>query len=454
MMKARKLNFFVMSLLLVLIAQSAAAMEPAAECSNPSVFPDAAINVIILPYSTETATHELGGSAQKFTLLMQLEILFSLLKYESVGVVRLVASPGEMKSGKCGPENVLAMLLGKQPGARETLRKGHGLILVWGAFYEEGENLYVQNYVRFLRGDVPEEYILKVNDSSFIGRLPLQSVSLPPQRITSRDLENISHEFERIAVFHQDANESSKGTSFPIDALGMVKDKWTLYVTQMKDDWMYLESRGTGPSGWVHTGGLSSEFLRMKEQKFSFIEGAAGYLRYFVGQSDATFKAPSQTLTAADQALEEFERTVVNAEQFKNNSDVPALALSSAMRGIMKLHGSSATTDNMRSALEYFNRALPYMSYSADLRNLKLQTELYLAYKGVQPNLNAKNISLDFTKAVAVEPDNGPAMSNLTSFYELMLKSGPPPQADPQGSLTKEELVKLLNVLQSVSSEN
>lgn len=449
----RKLNLYALSLLLLLVAQTVAAIAPAEKCSNPSVFPDAAINVIILPYSTETATHELGESAQKFTLLMQLEILFSLLKYESVGVVRLVASPGEMKSGECGPENVLAMLLGKQPGARETLRKGHGLILVWGAFYEEGENLYVQNYVRFLRGDVREEYILKVNESSFIGRLPLQSVSLPPQRITSQDLEIISREFERIAVFHQDANESSKGKSFPIDALGMVKDKWTLYVTQVKDDWMYLESRGTGPSGWVRSGG-SGEFVRMKEQKFSFIEGVAGYLRYFAGQSDDVSKAPSQTLMAADQALEQFERTVVNAEQFKNNSDVPALALSSAMRGIMKLHGSSATTDNMRSALEYFNRALPYMSYSADLRNLKLQTELYLAYKGVQPNLNAKNISLDFTKAVAVEPDNGPAMSNLTSFYELMLKSGPPPQADPQGSLTKEELVKRLNVLQSVSSEN
>jgi hypothetical protein len=447
----RKLNLYALSLLLVLIAQTAVAIAPAEKCSNPSVFPGAAINVIILPYSTETSTQELGESAQKFTLLMQLEILFSLLKYESVGVVRLVSSPQEMKSGECGPENVLAMLLGQQLGARETLRKGHGLILVWGAFYEEGENLYVQNYVRFLRGGIPGEYVLKVDDSSFIGKLPLQSVPLPPQRITSQDIENIGREFERIAVFHENANESSKGTSFPLDALSMAKEKWTLYVTQVQDDWMYLESRGTGPRGWVHTGGPSSEFLRMKEQKFSFIEGVAGYLRYFVGESDNTFKAPSQTITAADQALEEFERTVISTEQFKKNSDIPALALSSAMRGIMKLHGPQ---ENPQSALEYFNRALSYMTYSADLRNLKLQTELYLAYKASQPNLNAKNIGLDFTKAVAVEPDNETAFSNLTSFYELMLKSGPPPGADPQGTLSKEELSKRLKVLNSVSPPN
>ncbi|MCI0617281.1 hypothetical protein L0244_30265, partial [bacterium] len=273
------------------------------------------------------------------------------------------------------------------------------------------------------------------------------------QRITSRDLENISREFERIAVFHESASESSKGTSVPLDALSMANQEWTLYVTQVKDDWMYLESGDTGPSGWVHTGGPSSDFVRMKEQKFSFIDGIAGYLRYFAGQqSEDVSKAPSQTLIAADRALDEFERTVFNAEQFKENSDIPALALSSAMRGIMKLHASSATTDNVRQALNYFDRALPFMSYSADLRNLKLQTELYLAYKGSQPNLNATNISLDFTKAVAVEPDNAAALSNLTSYYELMLKSGPPPQADPQGSLSKEELAKRLQVLNSVRS--
>jgi len=448
-MQAR-LNLWSLSLLLVVLtAQTAIGMEPAGKCSNPSVFPDAAINVVILPYTTETSTHQLGESAQKFTLLMQLEILFSLLKYESVGVTRLV--PQEMRPGECGPDQVLAMLLGQQSGARETLGKGHGLIMVWGAFYEEGENLYVQNYVRFLRGGVSEEHSLKINESSFIGRLPLQSVALPPQRITSRDLENISREFERIAVFHETADESSKGTSFPVDALNTAIEKWTLYVTDVKNDWMYLKSGGIGPSGWVHTGG-ASEFVRMKEQKFSFIEGVAGYLRYFAGQSADVSKAPSQTLEAADQALEQFERTVINAEQFKNKSDIPALALSSAIRGIIKLHGPQ---ENPQSALEYFDRATSYMSYSADLRNLKLQTELYLAYKGSQPNLNAKNVGLGFTKAVAVEPDNKAALSNLTSFYDLMLKSGPPPKADPQGTLSKDELTKRLTVLSSIrSSEN
>ena len=214
-----------------------------------------------------------------------------------------------------------------------------------------------------------------------------------------------------------------------------------------------MSRHGTGPSGWVRTGGPSSEFVRMKEQKFSFIEGVAGYLRYFEGQSGVVSKAPTQTLTAADRSLEQFERTVVNdARQFKNNSDLPALALSYAMRGIMKLHAASVTTENIRKALDHFDRALPFMSYSADLRNLKLQTELYLAYKGSRPNLNARNISLDFTKAVAVEPDNEAALSNLTSYYELMLKSGPPPQADPQGSLSKEELVERLTVLSPLRS--
>src|SRR5262245_33411808 len=108
-----RLNLFAL-ILLVLMAQSASGIAPAEKCSNPSVFPDAAINVVILPYTTETPTHQLGQSAQKFTLLMQLEILFSLLKYESVGVTRLV--PQEMRPGECGPDQVLAMLLGQQSG--------------------------------------------------------------------------------------------------------------------------------------------------------------------------------------------------------------------------------------------------------------------------------------------------------------------------------------------------
>lgn len=453
-MRVGQLNFYLLSLVLVLFARTGFGGAPAQECSSPFLYRDAAINVVILPYTTETPTHKLGEPAQKFTLLMQLEILFSLLKYESVGATRLVSTPQEMRSGECSPETVWAKLLGQQPGARETLRKGHGLIMVWGAFYEEGENLYVQNYVRFLRGDVPEEHLLKVNESSFIGRLPLQSVALPPNRITSRDLENISREFERIAVFHESADESSKGKSFPLNALQMANEEWTWYVTQEKNEWMYLDSHGTGPSGWVHTGGTSGDFARMKEQKFNFIDGVAGYLRYFAGQSGDVPKAPSQTVMVADQALDQFERTTVNAEQLKKNGDIPALALSSSMRGIMKLHGPSATTEDIQRALQYFDRALSYMSYSADLRNLKLQTELYLAYKGSQPNLNAKDIGLDFTKAVAVEPDNESALSNLTSFYELILKSGPPPQADPLGSLSKEELAKRLKVLNSVLPPN
>lgn len=63
---------------------------------RPSVFPDAAVNVVILPYSsTSAAKKPLGPTARELTLLMNLDILFSILKFKSVGGTRLAIQPGQ-----------------------------------------------------------------------------------------------------------------------------------------------------------------------------------------------------------------------------------------------------------------------------------------------------------------------------------------------------------------------
>src|SRR5688572_4907114 len=124
---------------LVWASSAAWAIELDVPCATPSVFANAPVNVVVLPYSQPTtlgptrtrAGEQLGG-------LVQLETLLAIAKFGGIGVTQLVGQPRE----GCTPEIVLDKLLGRQPGARERLQPGGGLILIWGRIFESGSNLF------------------------------------------------------------------------------------------------------------------------------------------------------------------------------------------------------------------------------------------------------------------------------------------------------------------------
>ena len=257
---------------------------PAVDCLHPTVFPGAAVNVVLLPFATRTSDQkQVASAAQRLTVLMQFETLFSILKFNEVGVVRLVANPADIESGKCSPNNVLDMVLGRKGGAANVVMPHRGLVLVWGTLYEENGSLFVSTNVRFLRRGDDESQLVKVKNIAFTTRVPASTVALPSQVLSAEQLAAIQRQFQSYATFH-DNPDDGPGRPFPLDLLGNPGAGWTYWVSETRPGWIKLESSGGSywPHGWVRLGALGGS-THTRLRSLDFIEGAVGYLRTRIG---------------------------------------------------------------------------------------------------------------------------------------------------------------------------
>ena len=173
---ARKIWIFV---LICLLARGAQAMD-SRPCADPRIFPGAAVNAIVMPYRVDgpAPAPELRLASRQIAALVHLEVLTSMLKYGAVGATDLLAEA----DGICDVDSVVARLT--QPGAPGALRAGQALVMVWGRLFGQGEQLYVQSFVRFFRqgerGPLPE--LLNVAAGEGAARLNLQA-SWPTQAL-------------------------------------------------------------------------------------------------------------------------------------------------------------------------------------------------------------------------------------------------------------------------------
>jgi hypothetical protein len=415
---------------------------PAASCINPTVFPDAAVNVVLLPFSTRSSEPKgLAAAAQRFTVLMQFETLFSILKFGEVGVVRLVADQKDIDSGRCSPSNVLDMLLGKLPGARNRMLPHHGLVVVWGTLYEENGSLFVNTNVRFLRAGDEEAQTVQVKNVTFTTRVPASAVSLPSQLLTKVQLTAIQQQFQEFATFH-DSPVEGQGRPFPIELLTK-SDGWTYWVADSRPGWIKLETSGVGkwPRGWVRLGALGgSSATRLTS--LDFIEGAVGYLRTRTGREAKVDPASKAMQDAADAALSRF------VERAGQEQSASAIAL--GLRCALRLNPARITTDGIGQALTWSTRAREALPYNANLRGIALVAQLYLAYQGQGTPLRIADMATAFEQAVAVEPSNPDVLRNAIAFYQLVDAAGPPAQADHSADLSSEEVKRRLTRLQPV----
>src|SRR5262249_14863772 len=145
-----------MAVALLLGAGPSEAIMPFGPCDHPSVFTDAAINVVVVPYEADLQSGAAPAAKQvavDLPLLIQSTAIGSIMKYGSVGAVGLVAGAG----GECSAEAVWAKL-------DPQLTPGQALVLVWGSLFEEDGALYVQSCLRFARKGVAEGLSFEIGD--------------------------------------------------------------------------------------------------------------------------------------------------------------------------------------------------------------------------------------------------------------------------------------------------
>lgn len=420
-------------------------------CSTPMVFPGADVNVVVLPYGVPP---ELGAASEEIgremATLVQQELLLAIAKFGSVGAVQLRRD----QPRACTPEMVVSRLLGQQPGATDVVRPGRGLVLVWGRVFRERDTLLLQTYVRFLRRDAAEAVEVPLGGQTFTARLGAQAFACVPRRIAMSDLESIRQQFARTRVIHQEPNEQSSGYPIPRD------DPFPYWVQAAQGDWLRIQSKDGGPSGWILARVDRAEWsLRARMPELSFVEGITGYLRFRVALAEGR-KPSTGLLDAAAAAMTAYQREWRNAALVVETGSAAAgraggqplaIGVPGQVLALMALVRPETTGAAAQAALGQMDRALALLPHSSDAWNLKTILQLKSA-SAPGAALSSAPLLAEMQAALGAEPDNAAALANLRSLCRLLLGAPErlPPGLAPISADERAALQQQLDALQGI----
>jgi hypothetical protein len=417
-------------------AASASVQRP---CSEPRVFERAAVNLFALPYryvgGKETA--ELRRASRQIAALVHLEVLYSMLKYGDIGATDLVASPG----GVCDVDDVIGRVTRGGSGA---MRPGQTLVVVWGRLFEQGDQLYVQSYVRFLRqgptGPLPETISVREdlpeNKSrlELAAALPSQSVAFPPRRISKADLARVDVEFRKSMVVRPQPTLDAPGTSIdfaPETAYGYG-------VTEVKGDWMRIQPTTTGPAGWVRARlGEAPEQWSLQRwlPELAYVDAVNGFMRLRAGGGVKDANTRARISTAIDGGFASFEATV------PADTAPAAYGLARAIRGFVLWEA-----DGRAKAAALFEDVGAGMPDYAAARNLAAVTQP-LRTDAVFDASSARRLGRRLVGALALDPADRIVLDNLDRLYRVYAER---PEWSP---FTATEIAQRQAVVQAASAK-
>jgi len=381
-------------------------------CYEARVFSGAAVNALILPYRyTGKSTDSFKSTGSRLAALIQKETLFAMLKYGSVGATELVSSTGEL----CDVRDVLAQVMKRTD--KHKLRPGHGLVIIWGRIYEEGQDVYVQSYIRFLRRD--EDEAIKVDLSAPADRwlqmtaaLPTHAVAMVPRQLTQNDIKEIEQKAAETLVMRDEPKDEAKAkpiTQSPHEPL-------TYGVEEAMGDWMKIRSYITGKTGWVRARSDSEAWgLRRFLPELAYLDGVVGYLRLRSAEHVPLTNNPKRTYTWIQQAFTDYEMAV------GIDAAANAAGLSRAMRGLL-LWNQSELVDihkGRQQAAQLFQQAVEYIPDSSDARVLATITAPYRKTELTLNQTMIKMMNTGLLGALALDSRNTSALVNLERLYEL-----------------------------------
>jgi hypothetical protein len=437
--------------MMLLAAPFTQAGMPHRDCRFPMVFDGAAVNVVVLPYSYGGNNYSLTDLGTRLSLLVKLDVLSHILEYGSVGAVQMEMPEGVPNTDRsCLPETVLPRLLGADfQGGTVALRSGHGLVLVWGLLYEEGDDVFVQTYARFLRRDVDETITFQAGGSSFFAKPSSQLLAFNPQKFTRSELQQVEDSYRRAEYVRDQPSDSARGDQLP-QLVGKCYGNGCdhapvhagFYVQEKRGEWIRIQYmdpiQGQRKEGWIHSaGGLAGSPLDKILPELKFIEGCAGYLRLRVAEAERTGQ-PSSVPALAVSQLNAF----VESNEIQPTDITNAVALELA--GAVQYLSGHDQIEFLTKAADDFERARKIAPYDPNAITLAVSAQVAeeLRQKGrcEQTALKAERLSA----ASALSPDKT-ALANLSSFYTLLLRSPEPaPAAENLTRAAVEERVEAL----------
>jgi hypothetical protein len=423
------ITVFITNLLLILSAYGGA-MAP---CETPRVFSGAAVNALILPYryTGPKRFYPLSETGDKLSRILQLEVLFSMLKHGDVGSTVLMGKPG-----KCNVKSVLKKLMGHPIGYPGELLPGRALVILSGRIFEDGDDIYLQSYLQFFRRGEIESIRIELKGPGgqhieFTGHLPENEITFNPRLISHEDIQSIQNEFIQSTIIRPNPDLSSDGTSL---AEWPAWSRFSYWVTDVDNNWIHIQSQIDKTHGWVRARiDPWSWPLRRKMPELAFVDAVVGYLRYQVGHHEKDVEpAHPNTIQMIDDALKAYKEYAGS-----RLAQLP-MAVGNSMLGMIKISSAQTEAERnkaMESVIPLFVRARKLVPYSADVRNLEAISRIYIDTRKKLEKENSLKIVKKLLDAIAVEPDNESVLVNLTHLYKyfvLQPKMNPYPKIELQ----------------------
>jgi hypothetical protein len=410
-------------------------------CRQAGVFSDAAVNVLVLPYRysdrrTPPTEHTVGA---RLASLIQQEALFSMLKYESIGVTELVSDDGAL----CDVNDVIRMVTSPQNSRRAPV--GSGLAIIWGRIYEDGDDIYVQSYVRFSVPGVANTITVRLRTESkpieFEATLPMQGVALAPRRMTNADLQEIEARASQTLVLRDRPDENAPAHAYSHGAF----EPLTYWVVATRGDWMKIRSQVTAQEGWVRAR-FDNELwsLRRFLPELAYLDGVVAYLQ-LQAQVQIQPRDPSRIRTWMNSAFAQYEDEVgVDAAR-------EAIALSRAMLGqaVWSQPGDLSRRDDARLAAKLFRDAQVLIPESSEARNLAAVTSPLLRTEYGLTRESIAEIDTGLLGAIAMDGRNLRALRNLKNLYRYVITQ---PELSTYASPELEQRLLLLDEAQAAAA--
>ncbi len=390
----------------------AGGVEP---CQYASVFPNAALNVMVLPYRFESASgaplaRELFEGSRQIASLVHLEVLMGLLKYGSIGAKNLLAEAGQL----CDVEQVLARV--GRPGGPGALKPGQALLLLWGRVFEQGGEFYLQSYLRFVRqgssGPENERLFVKAGAGAdafeLQAGLPAQALGFAPRRISRAELVRIDRDFRQAMLLRQQPRADSPGRSIDFKP----HEAFAFWIGEARGDWMQLRPMAGGPSGWVRVRGPDEALAPWSLQRWlpelGFVDAVAGFMRLRAGGVGAAERA--RALRAIEAGLLRYERAVP-AELAP-----PAWGLAAALRGWLDWERG-----DWHKAAERFDSAALLMPDYAAAHQLAAVARAGAPGAAGFDAAASQQLGRGLLRALALAPEalQRPIRANLDGLYRL-----------------------------------
>jgi hypothetical protein len=350
------------------------------------------------------------------------------------------------------PDKTLAGMYAAKEGSSNALGLGHALVLVWGLLYEEGDDIFVQTYARFLRRDIDETITLQAGGSSFSAKPSSQLLAFTPQKFTQSELKQIEDSYRRADYVRDQPNDSARGDRLPqlvAKCVGYGCDDSPVhagfYVQEKRGEWIRIQymdpTQGQRKEGWIHSaGGLAGAPLDKILPELKFIEGCAGYLRLRVADAEQT----PQPLAAPALAVNQ-----LNAFVQSNESQPPDItnAVALELAGAVEYLSGRDQVESVIKAADDFERARKMIPYDPNAITLAVGAQVAEEWRQKgrceQTALKAQRLSA----ASALSSDKA-TLANLNSLYTLLLRS--PEPAPAAENLTRAAVKERVEALKRV----